>query len=110
MINAPVPKDWTARYDPGVADFNTYIRDTFNYLTSPPKLRVKQNAVQSGIANITWTTVVMQSVTEDTYSGWVTGVQNHYTVQQPGMYSISLLIWAAAGAATVARAGSAIPG
>lgn len=98
-------KDWVARYDPQPADFNTYIRDTFNFLSGPPRLRVVANAVQSGIAANTWTIIQLQSVSEDTYSGWTSGASNHYTAQVPGIYGVTFLTQAALAVGQSARVG-----
>jgi hypothetical protein len=101
----PSPKDWLARYDVQPADFNTHIRDAFNFLAGPPRFRAVQNGIQSGIAQNTWTTIQMQSVLEDNYSGWTSGASNYYAAQQPGWYGITLMVQAAIAAGNVARVG-----
>lgn len=104
-LSPPVPKDWVARYDPSPLDFNTYIRDTFNYLAGPPRLRAIQNAIQTGIAPVTWTTIVLQNVLEDNYSGWTSGTSNYYQAQVPGWYGITFMAQAALPTTNVARVG-----
>lgn len=101
----PQFKDWVARYDPSAADFNTYIRDTVNALSGPPRLRAVQNAIQSGIATNTWTTVVLQSVTEDSATGWTSGTNNYYAAQLGGQYGITFSACLAIPASQVARLG-----
>ncbi|TVZ01281.1 hypothetical protein EAS64_33930 [Trebonia kvetii] len=97
-------KDWTARTVPQPSDFNTYIRDAFNFLTHPPTLRVSQNAVQSIPAG-TWTVLTMGNVIEDGYSGWRTAAGNHYVAQAPGWYAITLFGSAAIAATNMGRVG-----
>jgi hypothetical protein len=104
-LNPPVVKNWAARYDPQPLDFNTYVRDTFNFLASPPKLRVTANAVQTGIASGVWTTLVMGSVLEDNYSGWTTGASNSYTAPVAGRYGMTLTAFAAVPAGYIAEVG-----
>src|SRR5215472_3229671 len=99
-LSPPVPQNWVANFNPQPADFNTYIRDAFNFLAGPPRLRVTANATQSGIANNTWTDIVFQSADEDNYSGWTSGSTNHYTAQVSGVYGITLRVCAATATGT----------
>lgn len=101
----PVPYDWVSRYSPQPADFNTYIRDTFNFLASPPRARLIANTVQPGIAANTWTPVQLQNVLEDTYAGWNTGVTNFYQAPVAGCYGMTFLTYAAVPSGFVARVG-----
>jgi hypothetical protein len=104
-LSPPSPRDWHARYDVQAADLNTYIRDTFNFLAGPPRLRVTANATQSGIVQNTWTTIQMQSVLEDNYAGWTSGAANYYAAPVAGWYAVTLMVQAAIAAGNVARVG-----
>lgn len=83
----PVPFNWTAGFFPQYTDFNTDIRDAFTFLTKKTVFRARQSTVQS-IANNSITALNLQTVTEDTYSGWNSGTFT-YTVQETGLYQIS---------------------
>lgn len=85
----PTPRDWVAQYNPSYLDLNTCIRDTFNFLAGPPRLRVAANAAQGGLTAQSWTVIQLQSVIEDTYSGWTGGSGNFYTAKVPGWYGIT---------------------
>ena len=101
----PVFKDWVAKYDPSPADFNTYIRDTVNALAAPPRLRVTASGTQSGIANNTWTTLTLGTVSEDSATGWTSGAGNFYTAQLGGQYGITLSGCLAIASAQMAAVG-----
>lgn len=104
-LSPPSVKDWAPRYDIQPADLNTYLRDAVNFLAAPPKLRVAQNAVQTGITTGAWTVITMQSVIKDDYSGWRTTPTNHYVAQVPGWHTVTLLMCAAVPLTNMARVG-----
>lgn len=97
-IGPPIVNDWTATITPEPSDFNTYIRDTFNFLAAPPRMRVVQTAAQTltGEGPISF-----QSVLEDTANGWNT-ITSTYIVGWAGWYSCSFTACAnvAVGATT----------
>ncbi len=95
-LNPPVVKDWPARYTPTATDFNTYIRDTFNFLSTPPVFRSVQTTQQSigTSTSVGWVVCQLNSVLEDTYSGWTSGTANKYTAQVPGRYALTFNLWA----------------
>lgn len=105
-LSPPTVKDWQARYDPQPSDFNTYIRDTFNFLSTPPVLRTVQTTAQSipDSASV-WTVVQLNSVLEDTYGGWTSGASNLYTAQVAGRYALTLTVFASPAVSSLARAG-----
>lgn len=90
MPQPPVPVDWPARYVPAAGDFNTNITQAFGFLQSPPVFRAIQLTVQS-VPGSTWTPVTLDTVLEDTYSGW-NATSNHYVAQCAGQYELT---WAA---------------
>jgi hypothetical protein len=87
LLGLPQVNDWPVNYTPDYADLNLYIRDAFNFLTSPPLFRGQQNATHSvGGATV----VEYQDVLEDNYSGW-SSVTNSYVAQVPGWYGITAM-------------------
>lgn len=57
-----------------------------NLLLAPPILQVQQTSIQTGIANITWTPILFNSVILDRDAGWSTSNQDTYTVQTAGYW------------------------
>lgn len=85
----PQINDWAVSYTPTATDFNLYIRDAFNFLASPPVLRVEQTSAQS--INGNGTVIAYQSVLEDNYSGWNSGTYT-YVAPVSGWYAITALV------------------
>lgn len=82
-LSPPTPVDWTARYQPAAADFNTNIRDTFDFLQAPPVFRAVIVTGGSTITSGSWFGLVFDTVREDNYSGYSGG---EYVAQVPGWY------------------------
>lgn len=82
----PQVNDWAAAYIPTYEDLNTYVYDAFTFLTSPPRLRVTQNATQS--INPGGQVIYYQNVTEDNYSGW-NSVTYTYVAPVSGWWGIT---------------------
>jgi hypothetical protein len=106
LLNPPEAKDWLAAYSPQVTDFNTYIRDTFDFLASPPAFRAVATVGTSVPSNL-WTGIEVDSVLEDTYSGWQSpgSGANNYQAQVPGWYAITWTVFAPVPSGSVAKAG-----
>jgi hypothetical protein len=94
-LNPPVVRDWAARYSPDPADFNTYIRDTFNFLSAPPVFRSLQTTQQSIPTSASgWVVCELNDVLEDSFTGWTSGTGNKYTAQVAGRYQLTFNLWA----------------
>jgi hypothetical protein len=88
-LSPPAPVVWTAGSFPQPADFNTNIRDALNFTLAKTVLRARQSVAQS-IPNNTGTILTLDTLIEDTYSGWTSGASNKYTAQADGLYLVSL--------------------
>jgi hypothetical protein len=84
----PAPYNWTAGYDPQPADLNTYIRDTFKFLSNKMVFRAWQSSVQS-IANATVAPLHLDTIVEDTYSGWTGSPSWIWKPPYDGWYQVS---------------------
>jgi hypothetical protein len=71
---------------------NTKIANDINFLLNRPYCSVHQTTAQTGLANTTWTSILMQSTVtqihgdlQDNYNGWNAG-SNHYVAPVNGWY------------------------
>jgi hypothetical protein len=87
-LAVPQPITWTAGQAPQAADFNTNIRDAFNFTSSKTVFAARQTAAQS-IPNNATAVLTLDTVIEDTYSGWTSGAGNKYTAQADGLYLVT---------------------
>lgn len=92
----PQPVTWKGAQFPTATDFNAQIRDAFNYLNAKTVFSARQTVAQS-IANSSLTVLTLDTVIEDTYSGWTSGASNKYTAQQDGLYMITCCYYTTGG-------------
>ena len=92
----PQPDNWTAGQFPQAADFNKNIRDAFNFLSAKTVFSARQTVAQS-IPNAAITVLTLDTLIEDTYSGWTSGASNKYTAQQDGLYMITCCYYTTGG-------------
>lgn len=99
-VNAPplhLPL-WIAGSAPQPADFNARIRDDITYLTKRPIFRAWQNSTApQSIPTGTNTVLTLDTVVEDTYSGWTSGASNKYTAQQTGIHLVVVTYFGTGG-------------
>jgi hypothetical protein len=75
-----------------VTIMNTKLANDINFLLNRPYCQVHQTTAQTGLANTTWTSILMQSTVtqihgqlQDNYNGWNAGA-NHYVAPVNGWY------------------------
>lgn len=89
LTNPPVVNDWAARATLDAASLNLYVRDAFTFLQHKPIMRAVQVTSEDltlSLSGPSWGRVIMDTVREDTYSGFSTST-GYYTAQVPGWYS-----------------------
>lgn len=84
----PRPGYWAAGFFPQATDFNTHINNDITFLTKKTVFRAWQQVVQSIPGTSTSTVLTLDTVIEDTYSGWTSGASNKYTAQVDGWYLV----------------------
>ena len=72
-----------------------HLANDLNFLVNRPYLMAYQTQTQSGLANNSWNTIVMDTVAGiihsdngDNYSGWTSGSSNEYVAQVAGWYLV----------------------
>src|SRR6266704_4156222 len=95
-LSPPDPVVWQAAQSPQAADFNTQVRDAINFTCAKTVFAAKQTIAQS-IANNNIGVLTLDSVTEDTYSGWTSGASNKYTAQADGLYLVTVCYFSTGG-------------
>jgi len=84
----PRPGYWASGFAPQPADFNLHINNDITFLTKKTVFRAWQQTVQSIPGTSTSTVLTLDTVIEDTYSGWTPGASNKYTAQVDGFYLV----------------------
>jgi len=95
----PAPPPWFANQYPQPADMNAHVRDDLTFLTKRTVFRAWQStAAPQSIPNNAVTVLTLDTVIEDSYSGWTAGAgTNKYTAQEDGMYLIAVGYYSNAG-------------
>lgn len=107
-LQPPVPYAWHAGSPvPSFVDFNSGIRDAWNYLATNIIFRGRGTASQS-VASGTWTAINLQTADEDNYSGWSSGTPSIYTVQVAGVYTVNVGAYLSGTSSTTASGASGI--
>jgi hypothetical protein len=106
---------WTAG-TPGIqlpGLFQQHVANDLGFLVNRPYLMAYQTQAQSGFANNSWNTIVLDTVegiihsdTGDNYSGWTSGSSNLYTSQAAGWY-LAVAEYFGTYATTASTAGTA---
>lgn len=91
-MGLPVPNPATAvaGVDISAAYWNAQVRDSLNYLLTPPFARIYQHTPQTGLAASTWYPMNMDVTVVDAYGGHSNVTNNsRYTAQAQGWYEVS---------------------
>lgn len=84
----PTPKTWTAEFV-DVAEFNTELRDIFNFLLNPPRCYAYKSA-DGSLANTTWDALNLTAEAYDSHSAHDNSSNNTRLVApETGLYGIT---------------------
>src|SRR5690348_10485509 len=87
-LTPPIMSNWGAGEFPGAAKMNAQLRDNMGFLIARPVLRAWDGLGTQVVANTTNTIMVLNTLVEDTFSGWTAGAGNKYTAQVDGLYLV----------------------
>jgi hypothetical protein len=68
-LSPPLVPVFPAGYGPLPADFDTWVQDTFGFITAQVVFRAEQHTTQS-LSSAAFTTITYDTILEDPYGGW----------------------------------------
>lgn len=86
MPQVPQPRTWVVGDTVSAARLNA-LRDAINFLLNPPMFAGYQATAQS-IPNLTETAVIIDTVTQDSATGYNVSTPTRYTAQYSGWYEV----------------------